>query len=422
MERKSVDSHGASTMSFKTALATMDTPNKTTTKRQSIFAGMSLFTPKKATATSGLSDVDKTPKASTKHCHDLDETPKASTQQHRASRAFQVPQELQGESSRAQHEQQNRVSRVYQVSQERQAESSQAQYDQQRYEPVTDKPVPIPDAVPKIRLPVQCNNGLLVMTESRAPVPFEQVNLLKKIDDEDRKVKEEYRRLKQGMMKWRATNSPSEQVKDDKDVKRRSRVWARKSISMVKDILNPGRDKDDMTELVPAGDPVGPQEDMRTGNAIMLGEHVNQPFAGQYPHTITAVADEEGQWKTEAYMRGYHNGYQTARSEQEYKQGYQDGLKAFGSAPPQAAPVEHRAPEEELARGRLVRRDGSLVPQHEVVCEVAQMMENLEIRRADGSDDPEDVKGKKKQEPRLPWEIREFVKDVEYELRSYSCM
>jgi hypothetical protein len=99
----------------------------------------------------------------------------------------------------------------------------------------------------------------------------------------------------------------------------------------------------------------------------------------------------------------------------------EDGIKAFGTGLPRAAPVERPAPEEQIARGRLVRRDGTLVPQQEVAGEVARMMNNLEIRRADGTDDPEDIKGKKKQEPRLPWEIVEFVKDVEYELRSYSC-
>jgi hypothetical protein len=340
MERKSGDSQEAGSMSFKTALATLDTPDKPASKRHSIFAGMSFFTPKKAAATSSISDIDVISKASAQYNHDLDETPKASTQKHQAIRASQLPQESEGELSQAQKDQQRRGSRLYQASEERKAESTQAQYDQQRYEPAPSKPIPIPNAIPKVRLPIQRSDGLIVMTASRAPVTQEHVELLQKIDQEDIKVKEEYRRLKQGMMKWRAMTPAAEQDKIEKDAKRRSRAWARKSIGMVKGIFGAENSRDDKTELVPAGSPVVPKEDVRVGNAIMLGvrdqtpvshEQVGQPVASQRHHSTNPATIEQGEWKSEAYMRGFHNGYQKARSEQDYKQGCKS--KAFSPSP-----------------------------------------------------------------------------------------
>jgi hypothetical protein len=71
--------------------------------------------------------------------------------------------------------------------------------------------------------------------------------------------------------------------------------------------------------------------------------------------------------------------------------------------------------EEQAARQPILRQDGTILPRSMLMAEVQNMMDHLEVGRAD--EHPTDVKGKATQQPRHSWEVREFLKKAEYEYR-----
>ncbi|KAI1273971.1 hypothetical protein F5Y07DRAFT_374663 [Xylaria sp. FL0933] len=70
--------------------------------------------------------------------------------------------------------------------------------------------MPIPNAIPKQRLPVIDRDGYIYKTGSKAPHTVEEIKQLKEIDEADNDLAENYRRQKQGIYKWAAEEKERE--------------------------------------------------------------------------------------------------------------------------------------------------------------------------------------------------------------------
>ncbi|KAI2640290.1 hypothetical protein GGS21DRAFT_488051 [Xylaria nigripes] len=281
-------------------------------------------------------------------------------------------------------------------------------------------PMAIPNAIERIRLPTRLPDGLLVMTGARAPVTMEEAQQLEQADQREHERKAMFGRRKQSMMKFMSDITSGESSPEQKQAGK----WARRSFEKVKGIMSVGRAKEDSSKSQPIDLPIPPLEkDVRVGNALMLAEeenvpefhqHVMKPFASQYPHTTAALAYEEGR-KVSVYEQGYRAGLEKARLDKEFEEGYQAGLKAYRLAPRATSPVRPE-PEKPSEYVPIYRRDGSVVFRTEIMDEVSQMMDNLDIPRADGQDAP-GAKGKGMAKPRHIWEVVEFAKNVSSEMQ-----
>jgi hypothetical protein len=169
---------------------------------------------------------------------------------------------------------------------------------------------------------------------------MQQFKVLQKLDDDDRVLVQKYRRKKQGQLKYYTEERDrTYYLSKGKGHKHSGRPdnWARKSISKIKDILTSSRAKDVTSERIPTGDPIGSRKDVRARNTIMLGhdtsipgyhQHVMQPFAHQYGHTIASIAYEEG-LDTSVFQKGLNAGLDKARKDYEYKRGCEFNLFLF---------------------------------------------------------------------------------------------
>ncbi|KAI1355078.1 hypothetical protein F5Y01DRAFT_310997 [Xylaria sp. FL0043] len=82
--------------------------------------------------------------------------------------------------------------------------------EQYRSEHTVSQPMPIPNAIPKQRLPVIDRDGFIYKLGSKAPHTVEQIKQLKEIDEVDNDLAENYRRQKQGIYKWAAEEKERE--------------------------------------------------------------------------------------------------------------------------------------------------------------------------------------------------------------------
>ncbi|KAI1820188.1 hypothetical protein F4861DRAFT_545915 [Xylaria intraflava] len=421
MDRKSVGSHGGSIISFKSAQEMPGTQDsfimqKSNLPKERPTSG--IFIPKKASAMTGGIDKDVAPEASAEF--------------------FQGPPAP-------------KVTRKITTQVSEEAESSEAPRHNPQYNFTRSVPMAIPNAVERIRLPVKMADGLLVMSGARAPVTMEEARELDKIERKEHAQNQELMRRKQGVRKWMSeSREASYQYKGAKGENAPGGNWARRSISKVKDILNSGRSRecaiessssDQRTpvgysfEPIPVGSPPGrrfvrpripidrTRGDVYVGNAIMLGEepsfhefhkHVMKPFSHQYGHTTASIAYEEG-LATGAYKQGYKDGIEKAHLDKAYEKGVQDGMKAYQFAP-KGSPSQSRASNVTNDLPLIFKKDGSGIFRFEIFEGITKMMDNLEVPRADGLDDSEDIKGKGKVSARSLWEVKEFVKNVSAEL------
>ncbi|KAI0434475.1 hypothetical protein F5Y09DRAFT_337696 [Xylaria sp. FL1042] len=79
-----------------------------------------------------------------------------------------------------------------------------------RSEHTVSQPMPIPNAIPKQRLPVIDRDGYIYKLESKAPHTEEQIRLLKESEEQDIILAEKFRRNKQAIYKWDAENKERE--------------------------------------------------------------------------------------------------------------------------------------------------------------------------------------------------------------------
>ncbi len=196
-------------------------------------------------------------------------------------------------------------------------ESYQPQRMRPRSELEGTQPMPIPNAIPKRRLPVMDRNGYIYMLGSKAPHTEEEIKKMEEADERDRVLAENYRRMKQGVFKW------------DAERKERARRDAK-----AKNAESTSRTKSAMIKRVPSDESVAPREDIRVGNSVMVGvgdpvpdyqKSVMQPFSHQYGHTTAAIA----------YDQGFKDGFEKCRQKMERQRGgkYQHFL-AFSLANP----------------------------------------------------------------------------------------
>ncbi|KAI0107250.1 hypothetical protein GGR51DRAFT_559591 [Nemania sp. FL0031] len=186
---------------------------------------------------------------------------------------------------------------------------------------------------------------------------------------------------------------------------------------------------DDANDSDSTDDPLVPEEDVRVGNAIMLGKETVpeytkfflQPYSHSYAHTAAALAYEEGR-KSRAYKDGYMTGLANIRYKREYNLGYEQALRQYGHPPepyrprPKAEPVTRP---QRATRSPIVQQDGSLLSHKTLVEEVRKLMDTLNIPRADFYEQLEyynETGKKKEQRPRTSFEIAEFAKDMAFEL------
>ncbi|RWA07980.1 hypothetical protein EKO27_g7126 [Xylaria grammica] len=151
---------------------------------------------------------------------------------------------------------------------------------------------------PKRDSPRVYPDGRITLSGAHAPRPLADIEKQRKLQEEEDALAEKHRRALQAMMKWDAENS-------DRD----------KTVKMPKSA---------MIERCLSDDSIGPMENARVGNSVMLAsedrfpkyhKHVMKEYAHQYPHTTAANAYEEG----------VKVGQQMAQ--QEYQRGFDDGAK-----------------------------------------------------------------------------------------------
>ncbi|KAI1122179.1 hypothetical protein F5Y10DRAFT_271364 [Nemania abortiva] len=172
-------------------------------------------------------------------------------------------------------------------------------------------------------------------------------------------------------------------------------------------------------------DSLAPKEDVRVGNAIMVGKNsdkfewkelMKKPYAHQYGYTNAGAAYEEGR-KSGAFKEGYHAGMANIRYRREFQLGYDQAIRAYGSPPkPHQPRTSSSSQQKQVTRSPIVKKDGSLALYGQLLEEVRTMMDNLGVPRADFDDDSQD-KGKGKERPRTAFEVSEFLKDLAYALR-----
>ncbi|KAF2972941.1 hypothetical protein GQX73_g609 [Xylaria multiplex] len=174
------------------------------------------------------------------------------------------------------------------------------------------QPIPIPNAVPKQRLPRIDKDGFIFKSGAFAPHPMNEVEDIKKLEEEEDALAERHRRAMQSMMKW------------DAEQKR---------------LGEPAKQPSALTGRVPSDQSLSPQQDSRVGNALMLAKgdevpdyqkNVMKPFSHQYGHTAATIAYDEGlktgaegqgskavmDARQKAYMQGYDDGFRDGQSHQ----------------------------------------------------------------------------------------------------------
>ncbi|KAI0535400.1 hypothetical protein GGR58DRAFT_515380 [Xylaria digitata] len=177
---------------------------------------------------------------------------------------------------------------------------------------VAGQPIPIPNAIPKQRLPRIDRDGWIFKSGAFAPHPMDEVEQIKKLEEEEDALAERHRRAMQDMMKW------------DAEQKRRGQ---------------PARQPSAFIERIPSDESISPQQDARVGNALMLAKGdevpnyqkiVMQPFSHQYGHTMATIAYDEGlkagadgqgskaveNARQKAYKQGYDHGFRDGQSRQ----------------------------------------------------------------------------------------------------------
>ncbi|KAI1200319.1 hypothetical protein F5X97DRAFT_340916 [Nemania serpens] len=413
MERKSVDSHAGSSMSFETAQESFGSAERVSPPRRPTSVSSAHFTPaREESAFISGSPWEITPKPKYKHI----ETP----------REVSPPEEPKPKPKPPTPESKKHYSTF-----------------------VPSQPIPIPGAVPKRRVATRQEDGALAVSGSTAPRTEKEIEEMEKEDARDQALAEKYERMKADMMKWHADKQCRFIPGHPANIKHHSQSssqsgnqsnnWARKSFGRLRDILSAGRIKDMVDKSDFTDEPVCLKGTDQFGEAAFFVEEdlipkyqqtVMQPFANQYGHTTATVAYEEGlktgrqqagskSKKSTAFKEGYMAGLAQARKEKEYKLGYQAGLTAYDS-PFDAKPVHEPLPwEEQRPRSPLKRKDGFAVMRYELIDGLNKLMDKLEIAGADGEDEDEneDPKGKGVARPRQAWEVAEFVKDMAYELR-----
>ncbi|KAI1756425.1 hypothetical protein F4782DRAFT_526980 [Xylaria castorea] len=138
------------------------------------------------------------------------------------------------------------------------------EYTQHYTQFIPHQPMPIPNAVPKERLPVMLDDGILFMTGSRAPLDVKEIEEIEKLNEKERDLDENFRRLKQSAMKHSALED-----------KNRATSSTQASTSDAARTSN-ASDSDEEEEYPP------------------YQQHVMKPFAHQYGHTTASIAYEEG--------------------------------------------------------------------------------------------------------------------------------
>ncbi|KAI0201994.1 hypothetical protein F4808DRAFT_468942 [Astrocystis sublimbata] len=121
-------------------------------------------------------------------------------------------------------------------------------------------PMPIPNAIPKERLPVMTPRGHLFKTAAYAPRDEKEIEAMKKRDEEERVLDERYRRLKQGAIRYAAYHP---EIKNKDFVAYQYRE-------------EPPEESDHEEPYPP------------------YHRHVMKQFAHQYGHTTTSLGYEEG--------------------------------------------------------------------------------------------------------------------------------
>ncbi|KAI0554519.1 hypothetical protein F4679DRAFT_579543 [Xylaria curta] len=129
---------------------------------------------------------------------------------------------------------------------------------------IPHEPMPIPNAVPKERLPVMLDDGVLFMTGSCAPRSKKEIEEIEEMNRKERELDETFRRLKQSALKYSALED-----------KNRATSSTQASTSSATRTGSAG-DSDEEEEYPP------------------YHRHVMKPFAHQYGHTTASLAYEEG--------------------------------------------------------------------------------------------------------------------------------
>ncbi|KAI0438122.1 hypothetical protein F4803DRAFT_555319 [Xylaria telfairii] len=138
------------------------------------------------------------------------------------------------------------------------------EYTQHYTQFIPHQPMPIPNAVPKERLPVLLDDGVLFMTGSHAPRNEKEIEELEEIREKERDLDEKFKRLKQSAMKHSAFE----------DKKRATSSTQAPTAGSARTGI--------------AKDPVEEEE------YPPYQRHVMKPFAHQYGHTTASIAYEEG--------------------------------------------------------------------------------------------------------------------------------
>ncbi|KAI0402191.1 hypothetical protein F4802DRAFT_617988 [Xylaria palmicola] len=169
---------------------------------------------------------------------------------------------------------------------------------------VPSQPIPIPGAVPKTRIPVRRDDGLLVMTGSRAPRTAEELEQLRKADAKDQALAERYRRLRQSERKYHATGQG----------------YTMASSSSSNELK--GKDPN-VPQGVAALSPHPPRDNVRYGPVFVenepeepsqLHQFVTKPFAHQYVNTCATLAYQE-RLKSDAEELGLQDNSDKPRQE-----------------------------------------------------------------------------------------------------------
>ncbi|KAI1745116.1 hypothetical protein F4680DRAFT_443599 [Xylaria scruposa] len=131
---------------------------------------------------------------------------------------------------------------------------------------IPHEPMPIPNAIPKERLPVMLDDGVLIMTGSCAPRSKKEIEEIEEMDRKERDLDETFRRLKQSALKHDALQ--------DKNPASSS---TQTSTSSAARTGNSGDSDEEEEEEYPP-----------------YHQHVMKEYAHQYGHTTASLAYEEG--------------------------------------------------------------------------------------------------------------------------------
>ncbi|KAI0474449.1 hypothetical protein F4859DRAFT_522070 [Xylaria cf. heliscus] len=141
------------------------------------------------------------------------------------------------------------------------------EYTQHYSQFIPHEPMPIPNAIPKQRLPVLRDDGVLYMTESCAPRTEKEIEQLESADEKARDLDEKFKRLKQSALKHNALKGKNRATTSTQASTSGSAGTTKKSNDS---------DEDEDEEYPP------------------YQKHVMKPFAHQYGHTTASLAYEAG--------------------------------------------------------------------------------------------------------------------------------